>query len=151
MLPDNIPGTLSQKSLVENESHHYVPAEQILNNLSFSHLTELIKIDDPLKRTFYEIECIKGTRSVRELKRQIKSLYYERSGMSAKPEKLAEQVHQQSSPKHPTDIIKNVYAFEFLDLNAKDVVEESGLETALLDHLQEFILELGNGFCFEAR
>jgi predicted nuclease of restriction endonuclease-like (RecB) superfamily len=128
-----------------------VPLHLILTKLSYTHLELLIRIDDNLKRTFYELECIKGTWSVRELKRQINSLYYERSGLSAKPEKLSELVNQTIEPKQPTDIIKNIYAFEFLDLKEQELVEESDLETALLDHLQDFILELGNGFCFEAR
>ena len=128
-----------------------VSGKHILTKLSYTHLEQLIRIDDDLKRTFYELECIKGTWSVRELKRQIASLYFERSGLSAKPEKLSELVQQKTTPQKPTDIIKNIYAFEFLDLNIKSVVEESDLETALLDHLQEFIIELGNGFCFEKR
>ncbi len=128
-----------------------VTPEKILNKLSFSHLIELIKINSSLKRTFYELECIKGTWSVRELKRQINSLYFERSGLSANPEKLSTLINQNLVPQTPTDIIKNIYSFEFLDLNIKPIVEESDLETALLDHLQEFMLEMGNGFCFEAR
>ncbi|MBL4585602.1 MAG: DUF1016 family protein [Flavobacteriales bacterium] len=128
-----------------------VGGKHIITKLSYTHLEQLIRIDDDLKRTFYEIECIKGTWSVRELKRQIVSLYYERSGLSAKPEELSELVQKKATPQKATDIIKNVYAFEFLDLNIKDVVEESDLETALLDHLQDFIIELGNGFCFEKR
>ncbi|WP_310994174.1 DUF1016 N-terminal domain-containing protein [Aequorivita marina] len=67
------------------KSELLVPAEKIITKLSYSHIEMLLKIDDSLKRTFYEIECIKGTWSVRELKRQITSLYYERSGLSAKP------------------------------------------------------------------
>ncbi|WP_247236191.1 YhcG family protein [Telluribacter sp. SYSU D00476] len=146
IIPEQILGTLSQESKLLQ-----VPPEKIVSKLSFSHLIELIKIDNPLKRTFYEVECIRGTWSVRELRRQISSLYYERSGLSAKPEKLAEMVNKNTSPQVPTDIIKNIYAFEFLDLKTRDLVEESDLESALLDHLQEFIIELGNGFCFEAR
>jgi predicted nuclease of restriction endonuclease-like (RecB) superfamily len=141
---------LSLKKGVET-THLQVSPEKIIAKLSFSHLIELIKIDYSLKRTFYEIECIKSTWSVRELKRQIGSLYYERSGLSAKPEKLAELVNKNSTPQVPTDIIKNIYAFEFLNLRAQDLVEESDLESALLDHTQDFIVELGNGFCFEAR
>jgi predicted nuclease of restriction endonuclease-like (RecB) superfamily len=114
-------------------------------------LIELIKVSDPLKRTFYEIECIKGTWSVRELKRQMASLYFERSGLSQNPEKLAALVNQKTQPQAPKDIIKNIYSFEFLDLGIQAVVEESDLETALLNHLQYFIIELGNGFCLEAR
>ena len=88
---------------------------------------------------------------MRELKRQINSLYFERSGLSHQPEKLAELVHQKTSPQAPKDIIKNIYAFEFLDISTQSIIEESDLETALLDHLQQFIIELGNGFCLEAR
>ena len=128
-----------------------VPPQKILSKLSYTHIEQLLNIDNQLKRTFYELECIKGTWSVRELKRQINSLYFERSGLSAKPEKLSALVNQNIVPQAPTDIIKNIYSFEFLDINIKPIVEESDLETALLDHLQEFILELGNGFCFEAR
>lgn len=128
-----------------------VPTKILLSKLSYSHLIELIKVSEPLKRTFYEIECIKGTWSVRELKRQIASLYFERSGLSIHPEKLAELVQQKIKPQLPKDIIKNIYAFEFLDLGIQSVVEESDLETALLNNLQQFIIELGNGFCLEAR
>ncbi len=128
-----------------------VPAEKILNHLSYTHLELLFTIEDLLKRTFYEIECIKGTWSVRELKRQINSLYYERSGMSLKPEKLAEITSLQAETIQATDIVKSVYAFEFLGLKIKDAVEESDLETALLDNLQQFMLEMGHGFCLEAR
>jgi predicted nuclease of restriction endonuclease-like (RecB) superfamily len=128
-----------------------VPPQKILSKLSYTHIEQLLNIDNQLKRTFYELECIKGTWSVRELKRQINSLYFERSGLSAKPEKLSALINQNTVPQAPTDIIKNIYSFEFLDINIKPIVEESDLETALLDQLQEFILELGNGFCFEAR
>lgn len=154
-------GTLSQK-FIETPSTDVsirrslppkltVPPKVLLSKLSYSHLIELLKVPEPLKRTFYEIECIKGTWSVRELKRQIASLYFERSGLSNNPEKLAELVQQKIKPQQPKDIIKNVYAFEFLDIGIKSIVEESDLETALLDNLQQFIIELGNGFCLEAR
>lgn len=159
-----IRGTVPPKSIEEKTSSQKVeaatplsemkltvPAEIIISKLSYSHLELLLNISDPLKRTFYEIECIKGTWSVRELKRQIASLYFERSGLSAQPEKLAEIIQQKSTPQQPKDIIKNIYAFEFLDIGIKPIVEESDLETALLDNLQQFIIELGNGFCLEAR
>lgn len=128
-----------------------VPAEKIILNLSYSHIELLLGIDDALKRTFYEIACINGTWSVKELKRQINSLYYERSGMSAKPEMLSAIANQNAEIAGPVDIVKSLYAFEFLGLQAKDAVEESDLETALLNHLQEFMLEMGHGFCLEAR
>jgi predicted nuclease of restriction endonuclease-like (RecB) superfamily len=164
LVPQHILGTLSQESnmgvepsimesskLQSTKSNLYVPGEKLLSKLSFSHLVELIKIQDHLKRTFYEIECSKGTWSVRELKRQINSLYFERSGMSAKPEWLSELTQQKAETASPTDIVKSVYAFEFLGLKTKDALEESDLETALLDHLQDFMMEMGHGFCLEAR
>ena len=128
-----------------------VPPDKLINRLSFSHLTLLFPIEDPLKRTFYEIECIKGNWSIEELKRQINSLYFERSGMSNNPEKLSRIVQDNSEILKPNDIIKSPFTFEFLGLNAKDVVYESDLEQALIDHLEEFLLELGHGFCFEAK
>jgi predicted nuclease of restriction endonuclease-like (RecB) superfamily len=88
---------------------------------------------------------------VRELKRQISSLYYERSGLSAKPNTLSELTQLKTDTDNPTAFIKNIYAFEFLDIASKEVIEESDLETALLDNLHQFIIELGNGFCLEAR
>ena len=164
LVPQHILGTLSQEStmgvepsimessnLQSTKPNLYVPGEKLLSKLSFSHLVELIKIQDHLKRTFYEIECIKGTWSVRALKRQINSLYFERSGMSAKPEWLSELTQQKAETANPTDIVKSLYAFEFLGLKTKDALEESDLETALLDHLQDFMMEMGHGFCLEAR
>ena len=125
--------------------------KKIVHTLSFSHLSLLLPIDDPQKRQFYETECIKGTWSVRELKRQINTLYYERSGMSRKPEKLSENVQKTAEVSNILDIIKSPFTFEFLGLKAQDVVYETDLEKALLEHLEEFLLELGYGFCFEAR
>jgi predicted nuclease of restriction endonuclease-like (RecB) superfamily len=135
----------------QSENRLLVPAKKLLNNLSYSHIEQLLQFEEPLKRTFYELECIKGTWSVRELKRQINSLYYERSGMSIKPEMLSEITQQKAEKATPSDIVKSVYAFEFLGLKVKDAVEESDLETALLDHLQDFMMEMGHGFCLESR
>lgn len=128
-----------------------VPAEKILMNLSYSHIELLVGIEEDLKRAFYEIACINGTWSVKELKRQINSLYYERSNISVSPQKLSVIANAKAETLSPTEIIKSVYAFEFLGLKHKDVVEESDLETALLENLQEFMLEMGHGFCLEAR
>jgi predicted nuclease of restriction endonuclease-like (RecB) superfamily len=164
LVPIDILGMLSQDSNAEvnlsivgsstpqsTKSNWYVPAENLISKLSYSHLVELIKIQDDIKRTFYEIECIKDTWSVKELKRQINSLYFERSGISKQPAMLSEIVKQKAETMRPDDIVKSVYAFEFLGLNIKDAVEENDLETALLDNLQHFMLEMGHGFCLEAR
>lgn len=125
--------------------------ENLINRFSYSHLELLVSVDDPLKRTFYEIECMRGNWSVRELKRQIASLYYERSGFSQNKTKLAEIVQQGAEVAEPKLAIRDPYIFEFLGIKSKEVMSESDLEDQLLDKLQEFLLELGNGFCFEAR
>jgi predicted nuclease of restriction endonuclease-like (RecB) superfamily len=129
----------------------HIPAQKLLTHLSFTHLAELIKIDNPVKRTFYEAECIKGGWSVRELKRQVASLYYERSGLSLDKDALSEIAHQGAEADSPALAIRDPYVFEFLGLKPKEVMRESDLEEALLDKLEDFILELGRGFCFEAR
>lgn len=128
-----------------------VDSSNLFNKLSFTHLVSLIPINDPLKRTFYETMAIKGTWSVRELQRQIDTNYYERSGWSKRPEELARMVQNNAEMATLAMDIKSPFVFEFLGLRAKDVVEESDLESALIDNLQEFILELGMGFCFEGR
>lgn len=135
----------------QSQNKAQVPVEKLITCLSYTHIEQLLQIKDLLKRTFYEIACIKGTWSVKELKRQINSLYYERSGLSVKPEMLSEISQQKAEKTNPSDIVKSVYAFEFLGLKVKDAVEESDLETALLDHLQDFMMEMGHGFCLEAR
>lgn len=152
--------TLSDKfELIRNEpkvvnkdiKKYGLAPEKILNQLSFSHLVELIKIDDDLKRAFYEIECAKGVWSVRELKRQIESLYFERSGLSKDKEKLSAIVQNQAVRLSPKDVINSPFTIEFLGLNSNALVTESELEQALIDHLIHFLRELGQGFCFEDR
>jgi len=144
--------TLSaQLQQAENKELIGVPPNSLITNLSFSQFAELIRLDDTLKRAFYEIECIKGNWSVRELKRQITSLYFERSGLSKDKTKLSEYAQNSAITLAPKDIIQDPFFFEFLGLKDKDIVKESDLEKALLDNLQDFILELGRGFCFEAR
>jgi predicted nuclease of restriction endonuclease-like (RecB) superfamily len=128
-----------------------VPGRKLIERLSFTHLSELIAIDDPLKRAFYEIECIRGNWSVRELKRQIGSLYHERSGLSIDKEQLADLAQSGAEQTEPKLAIRDPYIFEFLGIKSREVMRESDLEDALLDKLQEFLLELGHGFCFEAR
>ena len=114
-------------------------------------LAELVSLEDATKRAFYEIECIRGNWSVRELKRQIGSLYYERSGLSKDKKKLAALAQEGAEIAEPKLAIRDPYIFEFLGLKPREVMSESHLEEQLLDKLQEFLLELGNGFCFEAR
>ncbi len=123
----------------------------LVERLSFTHLVELVAIDDPLKRAFYEIECMRGNWSVRELRRQIVTLYFERSGLSRDKKKLAAMVKAGAETPELKLAIRDPYIFEFLGLKAKDAVEESDLEAALVANLRDFLLELGHGFCLEAQ
>ena len=124
--------------------------KKIISSLSFSHIVELLTVDDPLARYFYEQECIKCTWSVRELRRQISTNLYFRAGISANPEKMLSLPSMQGHDSAALQI-RQPFTFEFLGLKAQEIVDEHDLEDALISHLQEFILELGKGFCFEAR
>lgn len=144
--------TLSDQFEMSLSDDSLVSVSNLLTNLSFSHFVELMKIEDNLKRTFYEMECIKSTWSVRELKRQITSLYFGRTGLSRDKKKLVEYVRGNiSEPESPRDMIRDPYIFEFLGLKPKEVMYESDIQNALLDKLQDFLLEFGKGVCFEAR
>ena len=125
---------MSQKLLAPPKRESINPV--LLKRLSFSHFVELIKINDPLKRQFYETECMQGIWSVRELKRQIASQYYERSALSTDKEGLAQNTQATTTALTPAQAVKDYYVFEFLDLPHKHQVSEHDLETALLDNLQ---------------
>lgn len=127
------------------------PGDRLLKTLSFSHLDTLVKLDDPKKRRFYEQRCIQATWSVRELKRQVASLYYERTALSLDKDALHTRTDAQAKREAPALDIRDPYVFEFLGLKPAEVMGESELEDALLNKLQGFLLELGHGFCFEAR
>ncbi len=128
-----------------------VPVDKLLRNSTFSHFVEFIKLDDKSKRAFYEVETIKGNWSVRELKRQIDSQTFERVGLSLSKKQMIESLQNTSENLIPQQIIKDPYILEFTGLEQKVKYSENDLEASLLNHLQDFLLELGNGFCFEAR
>ena len=131
-------------------SNQFVTDPDVLvNNLSFSHIREIMGLTDAFERFFYETECMKCNWNVRELRRQIKTNLYVRAGISKKPELLLKK--SESNGNGTMLSIKDPFTFEFLGLDARYAVSESDLEQALMDHLQEFMLELGEGFCFEAR
>lgn len=127
-----------------------IDGKTLISKLSFTHINELIAMEDPTQRAFYELECIRGNWTVRELKRQIGSLYYERSGLSVDKEKLSELANETAETQTALTI-RDPYIFEFLGLKPAEVMSESHLEAQLTNKLQEFLLELGHGFCFEAR
>jgi len=128
-----------------------IAPEKLLQTCSFTHFIELIKINDELKRTFYEVETIKGNWSIRELKRQVESLLYERVGLSVDKKSLLQSLENKKEVFDPTSIIKEPYILEFTGLQTKESYSENDLESAILHHIEDFLLELGTGFCFEAR
>lgn len=128
-----------------------LPAEMLFNRISYSNLSLISQIDDPVKRSFYEIENIKGCWSNRELDRQISSSYFERSGLSKNKAALSAMVKQEAVKLTPVDILHEPVTLEFLGFKSKETWTESDLEEAIINHMQEFLLEMGNGFCFEAR
>ena len=128
-----------------------IPADKLFNKLTYSNLMLISTIDNPIKRAFYEMETIRGCWSYKELERQMSSLYYERSGLSKNREALSALVQQQSTPLYPKDIINSPVSLEFLGLKEQCLVTENDLEQSILDNLQHFLLEMGHGFCFEAR
>ena len=119
--------------------------------LSWSHYCELITIKDDLARSFYEIESIKNNWSVRGLKRQINSLLFERLALSKDKDKVMQLAQKGQVIEKPEDAIKDPYVLEFLGLPERSYYTESQLEQELINHLQEFILELGKGFTFFGR
>ena len=140
-----------RRKKIQTASEQLISVEVLIEKLSFSHFVELIKCDDNLQRTFYEIESIKGTWAVRELKRQMNSLLFERTGLSTDKVKLLKLANNKSTKILPAELIRDPYFFEFVGLKPKEVFTETELEKALLVNIQDFLLELGKGFSFEAR
>lgn len=127
-----------------------VPVEILIDKLSFTHIIELLKVEEPLKRAFYELEAIKSNWTVNLLKRNINSLLYERIGLSADKEKMLDKLHH-AHRQQITDAILNPYILEFLGIEEKAEYSETDLEEAIINHIQKFLIEMGRGFCFEAR
>jgi predicted nuclease of restriction endonuclease-like (RecB) superfamily len=123
------------------------PAIELISKLSFSHIVEILFVDNPWARFFYETECIRCCWSVKELRRQISTNLFFRAGVSKQPELLIERTKTSTSTALS---IRDPFSFEFLGLRP-EAFTENDLENALISHLQEFLLEIGKGFCFEAR
>ena len=125
---------------------HAVRAE-----LSWTHYRLLLKVDDVQKRSFYEIECVNNNWSTRELDRQMNSMLFERLALSRDKEGVMTLATKGQVLQTPSDMVKDPYVLEFLGLPQSERLYEKELESALIDHLQQFILELGKGFSFVAR
>jgi predicted nuclease of restriction endonuclease-like (RecB) superfamily len=123
--------------------------EVLLSRLSFSHFLELITVEDTMKRSFYEVQSIKNNWGARELGRAINTLLYERTGLSTDKEKVLQNF--KADTPQIIDIVKNPFFLEFIGLEEKPSYTENDLEQGIINHLQNFLTELGRGFCFEAR
>ena len=150
-LPKNGDDSILGSSTQDLENEELKHNSTVIQNISYTHFTELIKIGDSTKRHFYELMILKTQPSVKELKRQIDTLTYERVGLSGNYKTSLGEVIDKIHPQQATDLVKSHYFFEFLNINKPNLIEETQLEQALVSHLQQFISELGNGFCFEAR
>jgi predicted nuclease of restriction endonuclease-like (RecB) superfamily len=126
-------------------------ANALSSQLTWTHYKHLIRIADHDKRSFYIAEAVKNTWSVRDLERQIHSLLYERLLMSQDKESVLAIAQGTSNPTEAFQIIKDPTVMEFLGLMPQASYYEEDIEKAIITHLQEFILEMGNGFSFVAR
>jgi len=120
-------------------------------SLSWSHYQVLMRIENADERNFYEKEAILSNWDVRTLKRQYNSSLYERLAMSREKERVMELANDGITLYKPQDVLKSPFVLEFLGMDAKSVYQESDLESAIIGKLQNFLLELGKGFLFEAR
>lgn len=128
----------------------YRKRDALRHELSWTHYRLLTRLNEN-KRGFYEQECINNQWSTRELERQINSLLFERISLSKDKKGVLALAQRGQEIKKPEDIVKEPYVLEFLGLPEKSQYTETELEQALVDHLKEFILELGKGFAFVGR
>lgn len=129
----------------------YPNTNALRSQLNWTHYRNLIKVKSDEARSWYEEETIKSQWSSRQLERQISALYYERLLSSREKAPVIEEAEQKLSKVTPEEFIRDPYVLEFLKVKEYPSLRESELEQALIDHLQEFLLELGRGFCFVAR
>jgi predicted nuclease of restriction endonuclease-like (RecB) superfamily len=129
----------------------YQKVQSLTGLLSWTHVVELLKIDDPLERSFYEKQMLLERWSVRELKRQKESGLFLRLAASKDKAGVLKLASRGQIVEHPTDLLREPYIFEFLKIPEAAMLSETELETRLCDHLQQFLLELGKGFTFVGR
>ncbi|MFZ1640865.1 MAG: PDDEXK nuclease domain-containing protein [Candidatus Contendobacter sp.] len=129
----------------------YPKGATLSHQLSWSHIVELLKIDDPLERGFYEQQAIREKWAVRELKRQKETSLFLRLAAGKDKDAILQLAAQGQIIAQPADLFRDPYVFEFLKIPELHQVSETDLETRLCDHLQPFLLELGKGFTFVGR
>ena len=139
-------------STTQTESNLVRSVDQIqLPRLSWNHLQILMRIANPAERHFYEIESVAQNWSVRQLQRQVASSLYERLALSRDKNEVMRLANEGQTVEKSSDIIKNPLTLEFLGLKTESAYSETKLEQAIIDKMQQFLLELGKGFLFEAR
>lgn len=121
------------------------------SELSWTHYRRLSRIPDAEARAWYMNECAKSGWSTRQLERQINTMFRERLLASRDKGAVASEVFEKEPPQRPEDIIRDPYVLEFLGISQDEKFRETDVESALISHLQRFLLELGRGFAFEAR
>lgn len=129
----------------------YPIAQTLSAQFTWSHYSIYIGIDNQSSRLFYEAETLKNHWSVRQLERQVHAQLYERLLLSNNPEDVLSVARSEKHPIDAKDIIKDPMVLEFLGLKQESNYYEKDLETKIITHLQEFLLELGNGFAFLSR
>jgi predicted nuclease of restriction endonuclease-like (RecB) superfamily len=121
------------------------------DQLAWTHYRQIMRVEDETARNFYIDECIKSNWSTRQLERQINTHFYERLLSSQNKEAVATEIQKTAPAPQPRDFIKNPVVLEFLDLKPSPELYEKDLETAIINHLQSFLLEMGRGFSLVAR
>ena len=129
----------------------YSDCQTVSDKLSWSHICELIKIDDELERNFYEKECVVENWNVRTLRRQMDSALFLRLASSRDKEGILKLAQNGIECQSPEDIVKSTYTLEFLDIPEQEKYSENDLEQKIIDNLQKFLLELGKEFTFVKR
>ena len=129
----------------------YSNCQTVSDKLSWSHICELIKIDDELERSFYEKECVVENWNVRTLRRQMDSALFLRLASSRDKEGILKLAQNGIECQSPEDIVKSTYTLEFLDIPEQEKYSENDLEQKIIDNLQKFLLELDKGFTFVKR
>lgn len=143
--------TSAELQFVENKESAISETTSRKFILSWSHYLKLMRIENPNERSFYEIECASNNWSLKELQRQFDSALYERLALSRDKAGIKQLAEKGQMIEKSTDMLKDPYILEFLDLPEHHQYSESDLETAIIDKLEHFLLELGKGFTFVAR
>ncbi|MBM4394998.1 MAG: DUF1016 family protein [Deltaproteobacteria bacterium] len=148
LAPPIASGAIEIRSAVPSE-----PSSALLfpPNLGWTHYAILMRVGDERARAFYEIEAVREGWSTRQLERQIASLLFERLAMNKNQAEILALARRGQEVAVPADVIKDPFVLEFLDLKEKPTALERDLEQAIIDRLEEFLLEIGKGFCFVAR